>query len=48
MDEDQEIDDTFDKKPKKIKSGKKGKRVEFELIKNLNERFSRILKENPS
>lgn len=35
-------------KPKKIKSGKKGKRVELELIKSLNERFSKILAERPA
>jgi len=36
MEEDLEVEDIFDKKPKKIKSGKKGKRVELELIKSLN------------
>lgn len=46
--EDLEIEDVFKKRPKKIKSGKKGKRVELDLIKSLNKRFSRILKENPS
>lgn len=49
MEEDIEIEDIFDsKKPKKIKSGKKGKRVELELIKSLNERFSKTLAERPS
>ena len=47
MDEDQEIENIFDKKPKKIKSGKKGKRVELELIKTLNERFSSALADRP-
>jgi hypothetical protein len=48
MEEDFEVEDIFDKKPKKIKSGKKGKRVELELIKKLNERFKEILKSRPS
>ncbi|NBT57857.1 hypothetical protein EBT16_03635 [bacterium] len=47
MEDDIDIDDIFHKKPKKIKSGKKGKRVELELVKNLNERFSKVLAENP-
>jgi hypothetical protein len=47
MEEDIDVDDIFQKKPKKIKSGKKGKRVELELVKNLNERFSKVLSENP-
>lgn len=32
MEEDHEVEDIFDKKPKKIKSGKKGKRVELEVV----------------
>jgi len=48
MEDDQEVEDIFDKKPKKIKSGKKGKRVELELIKSLNERFRETLKSRPS
>lgn len=47
MEEDIDIDDIFQKKPKKIKSGKKGKRVELELVKSLNDRFSKVLSENP-
>lgn len=48
MEEDIEVENIFDdKKPKKIKSGKKGKRVELELIKSLNERFSQILSSRP-
>ena len=45
---DLEIEDIFDKKIKKIKSGKKGKRVELEIVKDLNNRFSKILSLNPS
>lgn len=37
-----------DDKPKKIKSGRKGKRVELELVKFLNLRFSKILSKDPS
>jgi hypothetical protein len=47
MEEDAEVEDIFNKKPKKIKSGKKGKRVELELVKNLNHRFQKILASNP-
>lgn len=47
MEEDAEIEDIFKEKPKKIKSGKKGKRVELELIKSLNDRFSEILSARP-
>jgi hypothetical protein len=47
MEDDIDIDDIFQKRPKKIKSGKKGKRVELELVKSLNERFSKVLSENP-
>lgn len=43
MEDDHEVEDIFDKKPKKIKSGKKGKRVELEIIKTLNERFRELL-----
>jgi hypothetical protein len=48
MEEDIEIEDIFNKKSNKIKSGKKGKRVELELIKKLNERFKDTLKFRPS
>lgn len=48
MEEDIEVENILgDKKPKKIKSGKKGKRVELELIKSLNERFVKVLSERP-
>jgi hypothetical protein len=47
MEEEIEIDNIFDKKPKKIKSGKKGKRVELEIVKSLNDRFSEMLNKNP-
>jgi len=48
MEEDEiEIDNIFEKKPKKIKSGKKGKRVELEIVKSLNDRFNDILSKNP-
>lgn len=47
--EDVEIEDIMAEKPnKKIKSGIKGKRVELELVKSLNSRFSKILMANPS
>jgi len=42
-----EIENLLDGKTKKIKSGKKGKRVELEVVKILNNRFSKILLENP-
>lgn len=48
MDEEVDVEDIFEKKPKKIKSGIKGKRVELELVKSLNARFSGILSTNPS
>jgi hypothetical protein len=48
MEEDFEVEDIFSKKPKKIKSGKKGKRVELELIKSLNERFATLLASRPN
>jgi hypothetical protein len=47
MEEDAEVEDIFIKKPKKIKSGKKGKRVELELVKTLNHRFQKTLASNP-
>lgn len=46
--DDFEIEDILgEKKPKKIKSGKKGKRVELDLIKSLNERFASTLSPRP-
>jgi hypothetical protein len=43
------IDDLFEEpKKKKIKSGLKGKAQERELVKILNERFAKIIAENPS
>lgn len=42
-----ELEDILKPKFKKIKSGKKGKRVELDLVKNLNDRFSKILNDNP-
>jgi hypothetical protein len=45
--EDAEIENIFNEKPKKIKSGKKGKRVELELVKSLNARFASVLSKNP-
>jgi hypothetical protein len=48
MQEDLDIEDIFQKKNKKIKSGVKGKRVELELVKALNLRFSEILSKNPN
>lgn len=48
MEDDVEIEDLMRDRPKKIKSGKKGKRVELEVVKELNARFSKILSENPS
>lgn len=47
MQEDAEVEDIFDKPSKRIKSGKKGKRVELEVVKDLNGRFSQILSKNP-
>jgi hypothetical protein len=47
MEEDAEVEDIFKKRPKKIKSGIKGKRVELEVVKSLNERFSKVLAANP-
>lgn len=48
MEEDFDVEDIFSEKPKKIKSGKKGKRVELELIKALNSRFDKALSSMPS
>lgn len=48
MEEDAEIEDIFREKPKKIKSGKKGKRVELELVKSLNDRFREVLRSRPN
>jgi hypothetical protein len=48
MQDDVEIEDLMRDRPKKIKSGKKGKRVELEVVKDLNDRFSRILSNNAS
>jgi hypothetical protein len=45
--EDAEIEDIFKERPKKIKSGRKGKRVELDLIKDLNERFGSVLSSRP-
>lgn len=45
---DLEVENILSKKNKKIKSGKKGKRVELEVVKDLNSRFNDILSKNPS
>lgn len=45
--EDSEIEDILKSKPKKIKSGRKGKRVELDLIKRLNERFREAIAGRP-
>lgn len=42
-----EIENLLNKKNKKIKSGRKGKRAELEVVKILNKRFSKILSKNP-
>lgn len=47
-DEDIEVENLLEDKPKRIKSGRKGKRVELELVKELNLRFQDILLKNPS
>lgn len=50
MNEDLEVDDIFDElasKKKRIKSGKKGKSAERDIVHLLNERFTKILKANP-
>lgn len=44
--DDVDIEDLMKERPKKIKSGKKGKRVELEVVKDLNARFSEILSKN--
>lgn len=41
--EDFEIEDILKRKTKKIKSGRKGKRVELDLVKKLNDRFDSVL-----
>lgn len=48
MSDDRDIENILEdsKKPKKIKSGQKGKRVERELCKHLNKRFADILAAN--
>jgi len=46
--DDLDIEDLMHERPKRIKSGKKGKRVELEVVKELNSRFSNILSENDS
>jgi len=52
MDEDEkveiEVENLLSKKTKKIRSGKKGKRVELEVVKDLNTRFNDILLKNPN
>ena len=48
MEDDIDIENLLEDKPKKIKSGKKGKRVELEVVKDLNIRFSEILSKNPN
>ena len=47
MEEELEIENILSEKTKKIKSGKKGKRVELEVVKKLNTRFNIILSKNP-
>ena len=44
--EELEIENIFNKKTKRIKSGKKGKRVELEVVKYLNDRFANLLSKN--
>jgi hypothetical protein len=48
MQEDLDVEDIFEKGSKKIKSGKKGKRVELEVVKDLNSRFAKVLAADPS
>jgi hypothetical protein len=48
MEEDMDVEDILKDRPKRIKSGRKGKRVELGLVKDLNDRFSQILSKNPS
>lgn len=45
--EDSEIEDILKSRPKKIKSGRKGKRVELDLIKKLNDRFRDVIAARP-
>lgn len=48
-DDEIDIENIFEnKKSKKIKSGRKGKRVELDLVKNLNQRFQSVLSKNPN
>lgn len=47
MEEDIDVENILDDKPKRIKSGRKGKRVELEVVKDLNARFSEILSKKP-
>lgn len=47
MDEDIDVENILNSRSKKIKSGKKGKRVELQVVKDLNNRFSQILAKNP-
>lgn len=48
QDDELEIENILEnKKSKKIKSGQKGKRVELELVKQLNSRFQEILSKSP-
>ena len=47
MNDDFEVEPIWEKKPKKgIKTGQKGKRVERELCKELNKRFSKLIAKN--
>ncbi len=41
-----EVENILSEKTKKIKSGKKGKRVELEVVKDLNFRFNELLNKN--
>lgn len=45
--DDIEIENLLESKNKKIKSKPKGKRVELQLVKDLNKRFDSILRKNP-
>jgi len=47
MDEDFIVEDILVSKPKRIKSGKKGKRVELNLVKILNKRFVDLFSLHP-
>lgn len=46
---DYDVEDIFEggDRPRRKKSGQKGKRVEREIVKELNGRFAKILQENP-